>query len=305
MEPIIGETAAPKGLVKDTTTATFMADVIEASRETPVIVDFWAPWCGPCKQLGPIIEKAVKGAGGAVQLVKINIDENKEIAAQMRIQSIPAVFAFSNGQPVDGFVGAQPESQIKSFIERVVKAAGGAIGPSPIDQALEEAAEAEAAGDAQQAGGIYSEVLTHEPENTKALAGLARALMASGQGDAARQVLEDVPKEKKEDPEIKSAIAALEIADKAGESVGQTAELESKVSANETDHQARFDLALAYYASSRTEEAIDHLLTIVQKNRAWNEEAARKQLIEIFDALGPTDPLVADSRRRLSTILFS
>tara|TARA_Y100000588_G_scaffold203718_1_gene217522 strand:+ start:250 stop:1167 length:918 start_codon:yes stop_codon:yes gene_type:complete len=305
MEPIIGETTVPEDLVKDTSTATFMADVIEASKETPVIVDFWAPWCGPCKQLGPIIEKAVKGAGGAVKLVKINIDENKEIAAQMRIQSIPAVFAFSNGQPVDGFVGAQPESQIKSFIERVVKAAGGAIGPSPIDQALEQAAEAEAAGDAQQAGGIYSEILRHEPDNTKALAGLARALMAAGQADAARQVLNDVPDDMKEDPEIKSAIAALELADKAGESVGQTAELESKVAANEADHQARFDLALAYYASGRSEEAIDHLLTIVQKNRAWNEEAARKQLIEIFDALGSADPLVADSRRRLSTILFS
>jgi len=305
MEPIIGETTAPEDLVKDTSTATFMADVIEASKETPVIVDFWAPWCGPCKQLGPIIEKAVKGAGGAVKLVKINIDENKEIAAQMRIQSIPAVFAFSNGQPVDGFVGAQPESQIKSFIERVVKAAGGAIGPSPIDQALEQAAEAEAAGDAQQAGGIYSEILRHEPDNTKALAGLARALMAAGQADAARQVLNDVPDDMKEDPEIKSAIAALDLADKAGESVGQTAKLESKVAANEADHQARFDLALAYYASGRSEEAIDHLLTIVQKNRAWNEEAARKQLIEIFDALGSADPLVADSRRRLSTILFS
>lgn len=305
MEPIIGETTAPEDLVKDTSTATFMADVIEASKETPVIVDFWAPWCGPCKQLGPIIEKAVKGAGGAVKLVKINIDENKEIAAQMRIQSIPAVFAFSNGQPVDGFVGAQPESQIKSFIERVVKAAGGAIGPSPIDQALEQAAEAEAAGDAQQAGGIYSEILRHEPDNTKALAGLARALMAAGQADAARQALNDVPDDMKEDPEIKSAIAALDLADKAGESVGQTAELESKVAANEADHQARFDLALAYYASGRSEEAIDHLLTIVQKNRAWNEEAARKQLIEIFDALGSADPLVADSRRRLSTILFS
>ena len=305
MEPIIGETTVPEDLVKDTSTATFMADVIEASKETPVIVDFWAPWCGPCKQLGPIIEKAVKGAGGAVKLVKINIDENKEIAAQMRIQSIPAVFAFSNGQPVDGFVGAQPESQIKSFIERVVKAAGGAIGPSPIDQALEQAAEAEAAGNAQQAGGIYSEILRHEPDNTKALAGLARALMAAGQADAARQVLNDVPDDMKEDPEIKSAIAALELADKAGESVGQTAELESKVAANEADHQARFDLALAYYASGRSEETIDHLLTIVQKNRAWNEEAARKQLIEIFDALGSADPLVADSRRRLSTILFS
>ncbi len=305
MEPIIGESAAQEGLVKDTSTATFMADVIEASRETPVIVDFWAPWCGPCKDLGPIIEKAVRSAGGAVKLVKINIDENKEIAAQMRVQSIPAVFAFSNGQPVDGFVGAQPESQIKSFIERVVKAAGGDIGPSPIDQAMEQAAEAEAAGDAQTAGGIYSEVLRHEPDNMQALAGLARSLMAAGEADAARKLLDDVPEDKREDPEIKSVIAALDLAEKAGESVGQIVELEARVAANEADHQARFDLALAYYASNRTEDAMDHLLTIVQKNRVWNDDAARVQLIEIFDALGSADPLVADSRRRLSTILFS
>ena len=265
MEPIIGESAAQEGLVKDTSTATFMADVIEASRETPVIVDFWAPWCGPCKDLGPIIEKAVRSAGGAVKLVKINIDENKEIAAQMRVQSIPAVFAFSNGQPVDGFVGAQPESQIKSFIERVVKAAGGDIGPSPIDQAMEQAAEAEAAGDAQTAGGIYSEVLRHEPDNMQALAGLARSLMAAGEADAARKLLDDVPEDKREDPEIKSVIAALDLAEKAGESVGQIVELEARVAANEADHQARFDLALAYYASNRTEDAMDHLLTIVQK----------------------------------------
>jgi putative thioredoxin len=287
MEPIIGETATPEGLVKETTTETFMADVIEASRETPVIVDFWAPWCGPCKQLGPIIEKAVKGAGGAVKLVKIDIDQNKEIAAQMRIQSIPAVFAFANGQPVDGFVGAQPESQIKSFIERVVTAAGGSIGPSPVDQAL------------------YGEILRHEPDNLKAIAGLARSLLAAGETDAARQLIDDVPVDKREDPEIKSVAAALELADKAGEAVGQTTELESQIAANAADHQARFDLALAYYASGRTEDAIEHLLTIVQKNRAWNDDAARKQLIEIFDAVGAVDPLVADSRRRLSTILFS
>jgi len=304
MEPIIGGTpaAAP---VKDVTTATFMADVVEASRNAPVIVDFWAPWCNPCKQLGPIIEKAVADSGGAVTLVKVNIDENREIAQQMRIQSIPAVFAFAGGQPVDGFVGALPESEIKSFIDRVVTAAGGAVGRSPIEEAMERAAEAEAAADHDTAGAIYREVLKHRPDELAATAGLARSQLAAGQPEAARQTLDAVPENKREDAAVKSVLAALELAEKAGAAAGDIVGLEVRVAADENDHQARFDLALACYAAGRSEDAIEHLLTIVQRNRGWNDDAARKQLIEIFDALGGADPLVAEGRRRLSTILFS
>ena len=305
MEPIIGEVTAPDLLVKDVTTATFMADVVEASKTAPVVVDFWAPWCEPCKQLGPIIEKAVMDAGGAVSLVKVNIDENREIAGQMRIQSIPAVFAFFQGQPVDGFVGAQPESQIKSFIERVVTAAGGSIGPTPIEQAMEQAQQAEEAGDMETAGAIFAEIVNHEPENLVAVSGMARALIGQGQAAAARELLDKVPPLKREDPEIKSVIATLDLAEKAGESAGQVTELEQRLAVDGKDYQARYDLALAYFAMGREEDAIEHLLTIVQTNRAWNDDAARKQLIEIFDAMGATDPLVADSRRRLSTLLFS
>jgi len=305
MEPIIGQTTAPAGMSKNATTATFMADVIEASRETPVIVDFWAPWCEPCKTLGPIIEKAVANSGGAVKLVKVDIDENKEIAAQMRIQSIPAVFAFVAGQPVDGFVGAQPESEIKSFIARVVQQAGGSIGPTPLESAMEQAQAAEEAGDLATAGAIYAEITKQEPENLKAIAGMARALLDQGQTDTARKILETVPDDKREDADIKSVTAALDLAAKAGEAAGNLAALEASVAANANDHQARFDLALAAYATGRAEDAIDHLLTIVQKNRAWNDDAARKQLIEIFNARGAGDPLVDSSRRRLSTILFS
>jgi len=305
MEPIIGQSTAPAGMTKNATTATFMADVIEASRETPVIVDFWAPWCEPCKTLGPIIERAVADSGGAVKLVKVDIDENKEIAAQMRIQSIPAVFAFVSGQPVDGFVGAQPESEIKSFIARVVAQAGGAIGPTPVESAMEQAQAAEEAGDIAAAGAIYAEIVKHEPENLVAVAGMARALLDQGNTDAVRDLLDKVPADKREDSGIKSAAAALELAAKAGEAAGNASALEAAVAKDANDHQARFDLALAYYAMGRAEDAIDHLLTIVQNNRAWDDDAARKQLIEIFDALGVGNSLVDSSRRRLSTILFS
>jgi putative thioredoxin len=305
MEMIIGQSTAPAGMTKNATTATFMADVVEASQKTPVIVDFWAPWCEPCKTLGPIIEKAVADSGGAVKLVKVDIDENKEIAAQMRIQSIPAVFAFVDGQPIDGFVGAQPESEIKNFIARVVQKAGGSIGPTPLESAMEQAQAAEDAGDMATAGAIYAEIVKHEPENLQAIAGMARALLEQSQADAAREILDTVPQDKREDADIKSITAALVLAAKAGEAAGKGAALEAAIAADANDHQARFDLALAYYATGRAEDAIDHLLTIVQKKRPWDDDAARKQLIEIFDALGAADPLVDSSRRRLSTILFS
>lgn len=305
MESLIGGGLDAADLIKDATTATFMADVIEASKTTPVIVDFWAPWCEPCKQLGPSIEKVVMEAAGSVKLVKINIDENQEIATQMRVQSIPAVFAFAGGQPVDGFAGALPESQIKQFLDRVLRAAKDKTAPSPIDEALERAAEAMETGDLDTAGAIYSEVLKHQGENITAIAGLATVLHAKGETDAAREFLEGVPAKLKEDPAIKSVLATLDLAEKAGAALADLEPLRQRLAADENDHQARFDLALALYASGDAEAAIDGLLTLFGRNRAWNDDAARKQLIEIFDALGAESELVADSRRRLSTLLFA
>lgn len=220
MELNLGQPQADSGLIKDATTASFAADVLDASVETPVIVDFWAPWCGPCKQLGPAIEKAVANAAGKVRLVKINIDENPEIAQQMRIQSIPAVYAFAGGRPVDGFVGALPESQIKSFIDRLVQAAGGEAGPSPVEEAHEQAQQAEQQGDYQTAGAIYQQLVQHDPEDRKAKGGLAHALIKTGQPDAARQLIESLPPAEQDAPEYAAAKAALELAEQAKEASG-------------------------------------------------------------------------------------
>ncbi|MFT6579892.1 MAG: putative thioredoxin [Alphaproteobacteria bacterium] len=305
MEPILGGGLDAADLIKDTTTATFMVDVIEASKTTPVIIDFWAPWCEPCKQLGPVIEKVVTENAGAVKLVKINIDENQEIAQQMRVQSIPAVFAFAGGQPVDGFAGALPESQIKQFVERVLRASKDKTGPSPIDEALEQAAQAEETGDTDQAGAIYSEILKHQPENIPAIAGLARNLHAKGETDAARALLDGLPDKAKQDPEIKSVLASLDLAEKIGDSQVDLEPLRAQLAADENNHQARFDLALALYAANEAEAAIDELLTLFSRNRGWNDDAARKQLVEIFDALGAESELVSDSRRRLSSLMFA
>ena len=305
MEPIIGGGLDAADLIKDATTATFMADVVEASKTTPIIVDFWAPWCEPCKQLGPSIEKVVTEAAGSVKLVKINIDENPEIATQMRVQSIPAVFAFAGGQPVDGFTGALPESQIKQFVERVLRTSKDKTGPSPIDQALEQAAEAEESSDLDNAGAIYSEILQHQAENTAAIAGLARVLHAKGEIDAARELLDGLSDKLKEDPDIKSVQATLDLAEKAGDAIADLEPLRQRLAADENDHQARFDLALALFAGNDAEAAIGELLVLFGRNRSWNDDAARKQLIEIFDALGVESELVADSRRRLSTLMFA
>jgi putative thioredoxin len=305
MEPILGGGLDAADLIKDVTTATFMADVIEASKTTPVIVDFWAPWCEPCKTLGPVIEKVVTENAGAVKLVKINIDENQEIAQQMRVQSIPAVFAFAGGQPVDGFAGALPESQIKQFIERVLRASKDKTGPSPIEEALAQAAQAEETGDIDQAGAIFGEILKHQADNTQAVAGLARVLHAKGETDAARALLDGLPDKLKQDPEIKSVLASLDLAEKTGDSQADLEPLRAQLAADENNHQARFDLALALYAANDAEAAIDELLTLFSRNRAWNEDAARKQLVEIFDALGAESELVSDSRRRLSSLMFA
>jgi putative thioredoxin len=292
-------------LVKDTNTASFRADVLDASMQVPVIVDFWAPWCGPCKQLGPIIEKAVKDARGAVKLVKINVDENQELAAQMRIQSIPAVYAFFQGRPVDGFVGAQPESALKQFIQRLAKLAGGEPGPSPIDEALEHAEAALKEGDHEAASAIFAQILEHEPDNVKALGGMARCCIAVGELDQARKFLAQVPAAHANDPAIAGARAQIELAEAGQKAAGQSQELRARVDANPKDFEARFALAQALFAGGDREGGVDQLLEIIRMNRAWNEEAARKELVKFFEAMGPTDPLTLSARRRLSSLLFS
>ena len=305
-DQIIGEmTQANVTATKDVTTETFAADVLEASLETPIIVDFWAPWCGPCKQLGPLLEKVVKAANGAVRLVKIDIDKCPEIAQQLRVQSIPAVFAFFGGRPVDGFVGAVPESQIKTFVDRIVAAAGGSIGPSPIDQALEQATAALEAGDTATAGQLYAEILKVEPDHAGANAGLAHYYIASSQSEKARAHIDALPPEVAKHNEIAAVRATLNLAQEADETTGEVPELQARIAENANDHQARFDLAIALYAAKQIEAAIDELLTLVERDQKWNDEAARKQLLKIFEALGHSDPITVEARRRLSSLLFS
>jgi len=295
-----GEAAAPSSAVKDTTTQTFVKDVIEESKRQPVLVDFWAEWCGPCKQLGPVLEKAVRAAKGKVKLVKMDIDKHPTIPGQLGIQSIPAVFAFVNGQPVDGFLGALPESQVTAFIERVTK---DRIGAEEQDL-LKGADDALAKGDAAGAADLYAQVLAQDSANIAALAGLARSYVRTGATEQAKQTLALVPEAKRNDPAVAAAHAALEVAEQA-KSVGPIADLEQKVAANPLDHQARFDLALALNAKGRRQEAVDNLLEIVKRDRKWNDDGARKQLVQFFEAWGPTDEATVNGRKRLSSILFS
>jgi putative thioredoxin len=304
METLInGGAAAPNGadLIKDSTTATFMADVVEESMNVPVIVDFWAPWCGPCKTLGPIIEKVVRESGGAVRLVKVDIDQSPEIAQQMRVQSIPAVFAFKDGRPVDGFAGALPESKVRDFVKKLT---GGAAGDSPMDEALDTADEMLAQEDFQGAGGIYSQVLQHDPTNLRGFAGLAKSLIGLGQLDQAREMINDAPEDFAKAPEIQAVVSQLDLA-AAGADAGEVGELRAAVEADPKNLDTRFDLAMALYATNDREGAVDALLESIRLNRAWNEEAARKQLIKLFEAFGHADPLTIDARKRLSSILFS
>jgi putative thioredoxin len=292
--------AADADLIKETTTQAFRADVLEASRKVPVLVDFWAPWCGPCRQLTPVLEKAVRNARGKVRLVKMNIDEHPAVAGQLGIQSIPAVIAFKNGQPLDGFMGALPESQVAAFIERVA----GPIGPSDADRALEAAAEAVAAKDYAGAANLYSAVLHAEPENLAALAGLARCYIALDELEQARGLLAGLTPQQEKDAAIAGARAALAVAEQAA-SLGQPTDLMRRVEADPADHQSRFDLALALNARGDRAGAAEQLLEIVRRDRTWNDEAARKQLLQFFEAWGGKDPAAVKGRQRLSSLLFA
>ncbi len=300
-----GNGAAAAGLVKDSNQQAFGKDVVEVSMQTPVIVDFWAPWCGPCKPLGPMLEKAVTAAGGAVRMVKINIDENQAIAQQLRIQSIPTVYAFFQGRPVDGFQGALPESEVKAFVKRLTDMGGGGDQAAAIEQALEEAEAALAKGDGQTAAAIFDQVIQADPENLKAISGLLRAMIAAGETAQAAEQFEQLPDEIKAKPELAAVKTQLELLAESAKAAGQLAELEARAAADPADHQARFDLAQALYGAGDKERAVETLLDLVRRARAWNEEAARKQLVKYFEAWGPMDPLTIDARRRLSSLLFS
>jgi putative thioredoxin len=293
-------TANADNLVKDATTQTFVKDVIEESRRQPVLVDFWAPWCTPCKQLGPVLEKAVRAAKGKVKLVKMNIDEHPAIPGQMGIQSIPAVIAFVNGQPADGFMGALPESQVVAFLERLTK---DRIGGEAKDL-LEAADAALADGNSAGAAELFAQVLAEDGTNIHALAGLARCYVETGALDQARQTLTMVPQAKRNEAPVAAARAALDLAEQA-KTLGPLAELEQKVAANPLDHQARFDLALALNGKGQRLEALDQLISIVRRDRKWNDDGARKQLVQFFDAWGTTDEATIEGRRRLSSILFA
>jgi putative thioredoxin len=292
--------ASDAELIKSSTTAGFVKDVIEASRSVPVIVDFWAAWCGPCKQLTPLIEKVVKSYGGKVRLVKINVDEHPAIAGQLRVQSLPTVYAFRDGRPLDGFTGAQPESAIRAFIDRIVgedEQADLATVLASAEQALEE-------GDVQSAAGIFAAVLQEDKQNPAALAGLARCYLQTGDVARAEQTISLVPPDQKNVAAVERVKAALELARKANQADNRDA-LAAKLAANPADHQARLDLAVALAARGEKAAALEHLLDLVRRDRNWNEQSARKQLVQLFDAWGPKDPATVEGRRRLSSLLFS
>jgi putative thioredoxin len=287
-------------LIKDTTTQAFPKDVLEESRRQPVLVDFWAPWCGPCRTLSPIIEKAVTAARGAVKLVKMNIDDHPAIPGQLGIQSIPAVIAFHNGQPVDGFVGALPEGQVKAFIERVA----GPAGPSDTELLVEEGNRRLAANDLAGAAEAFATALARDATLVPAIVGLASCHLAAGNVEAAKQTLATLPESVANDPAVAAVRARVELAEQTA-SLGDAGELEARVAANPKDHQARFDLALLLNASGDREGATDRLLEIVARDRRWEDEKARKQLVQLFEAWGPTDPATLSGRRRLSSLLFA
>lgn len=298
------DAAAPADLIKDTTEATFMADVVEQSQTVPVIVDFWAPWCGPCKTLGPMLEDAVRAANGAVKMVKINVDEAQAIAGQLQVQSIPTVYAFYKGQPVDGFQGAQPQSEITAFVDKVIKAGGGESPADTLNDAVEAAEEMLTEGAASDAAQTFEAILGEDPNHAGAYGGLVRAHIALGDLDQAEAVLNGAPVEISKTPELEAAHAQLELARQAADA-GPVSDLTAAVEADENNHQARFDLAQALYANGDVEGAVTHLLDLFRRDRDWNEGAAKTQLFTIFDALKANDPVVLNGRRKLSSMIFA
>lgn len=297
--------AAPGAdLIKDTTEADFMADVVQASQDIPIIVDFWAPWCGPCKTLGPMLEDAVKAAKGAVKMVKLNVDEAQMIAGQLQIQSIPTIYAFFKGQPIDGFQGALPGSEIKAFVDRVVKAAGGEAPGEQLDAAVQAAEEMLTEGAAVDAAQTFAAILGEDPNNAAAYGGLVRAHIAMDDLDQAEAILNGAPAEISEAPELEAAHAQLELTKQAADA-GPVAELKAAVEADADNHAARFDLAQALHASGQVEEAVEQLLELFRRDSEWNEGAAKSQLFTIFDALKPNDPVVLNGRRKLSSMIFA
>jgi putative thioredoxin len=299
----LGANAPAGDLIKDVSEADFMVEVVEASKTVPVIVDFWAPWCGPCKTLGPALEAAVTAARGAVKMAKVNVDENQMIAGQLQVQSIPTVYAFWQGQPIDGFQGAVPGSEIEAFVERVVKASGGDASGG-LDDAVEAAEEMLAEGAASDAAQTFAAILGEEPNHAAAYGGLVRANIATGDLTQAEALLSAVPEDIADAPEIQAATAQLDLA-KQAESAGPLDELRTAVEADENNHQARFDYAVALNAADNAEEAVNQLLELFRRDREWNDGAAKTQLFTVFEALKANDPVVLNGRRKLSSMIFA
>lgn len=304
MDLNLGAAPAADDLIKDTTEASFMADVVETSKTVPVIVDFWAPWCGPCKTLGPLLEEAVRAAKGAVKMVKLDVDQAQMIAGQLQIQSIPTVYAFYKGQPIDGFQGALPASEIKAFVDRVVKASGGETQDDGLAEAVSAAEDMLAEGAATDAAQTFAAILGEEPAHAGAYSGLVRAHIALGELDQAEAILNGAPAEISKSPELEAAFAQLELARQA-ENAGPLDELKAAVDGNPDDLQARFDLAQALHAAGDIEAAVDHLLDVFRRDREWNDGAAKTQLFTIFEALKPNDPVMLNGRRKLSSMIFA